>query len=564
MNTVLYKDPRINIDNVSEMNVVVSQGAQRITQYITPADGVSTQQSNFNFQPPSTKIILDRFFQIRARVKLVAVGGTFDLGVATALRQVPLASLMKNLNIELNGGSINDNVSRRIHEILKFNNDERARNRYLNKTASMPDQFINYGDWQLYGSNRNPLADYGEVGVEQSRGGFPFVSAVETAPGSKKYTEIVYDLTEPLFLSPLSTGLEEYPDPGFVNVNNVSVNIQYITNLNYILSHVNLGLNTLSGVTVTFERPPELIINYLTPDANYPLPLVQVMSYHKWIDSNTNIGFIPGNNTFRAISNTLKLNQIPRSLLLYVKRNEASQTFLTSDAYARIDSINILWNNENALLSSYSRQGLFDICKRNGSNQLWSQYEKYQGSVFRLEFGTDIGLASGLSPSTMGQFTIQVELNCTNLDSAAVNYDFNMALLLEGSLELSENSLAQNLGLLTVQDVVNAEMKGDEVHHTNAEVGQGFYSSLKNFISKASRGINKASKFAEKYVVPAVSAIAPEIAGPLSQGVQFAKKVTGGRVSGGGRSGGRVSGGRASGGRVSGGGGGTYRRMIRR
>ena len=554
MNTVLLVDPRIDINNPEDVEIVITQGAQRLTQYVQTADSSSTSQTNISFQPPSTKIIVDRFMQLRMLVKVTAVGGTFDLGTATALRQVPLASLMDVLNVTINGGNISDNISRRVHEMLKFNNNSNNRNRYLNKTASMPDQFMNYGDWQTYGSARNPLAYYGEVSDEQSRGGFPFVSAVETAPGSNQYTEIVYEITEPLFMSPFLTGLEAHPDAGFVNVNQIDVNIKWINDLSRIMSHVNIGGNTLTGVTVAFERSPEILVNYMTPDNNFPLPLLQVLPYYKYNDYIRSVGTIAGNASFEASSDTIKLNQIPRHLYIYVKRTRQTETFETSDTYARIDKLNILWNNESSLFSTYTKQGLFDICKRNGSNQLYAQYDKHCGSVYKLEFGSDLGLMSGLSPGVMGQFTISVTANCTNLNDVAVQFEMFMTTQLEGTLELSENALALNLGNLTVPQVMDAEMHAPRIHHTNPALGLGveggsFFSSLKSFVNKIARGVQKAAGFAGRVIAPALTALNPALGAAVGTGAQAIGSLAGlGRQATGGRAYGRASGGRASGG----------------
>lgn len=526
MNSVIVKDPRININNPEDVEVVITTGAQRITQLVHTADSNSNTQTNFSFQPPSTKTIVDRHILLKIRLKIVALGGGyFDLGTSSALRQLPLSSIMDNVNIIINGGSISDTLSRRIHAMLRFNNDAESRNKYLNKSPSMPDQYLNYDDWLVYGSNRNPLAAYGEVGNEQSRGGFPFVSGVELVPGSNQYSELVFDVTEPLFMSPLMTGLESHSDAGFVNVNQIDINIKWTSDIQRVLSHANLDGNTLSGLIVTFDKQPQIIVNYLTPDNNYPLPMLQVLPYFKFNDYIKDIGSIPANTNFTGLSDTIKLNQIPKHLFLFAKRSRSTETFLTSDVFARINNVSILWNNETAVFSTYTKEGLFDISKRNECNLLYSQWDKYTGSVFKLEFGIDLGLPEGLSSGTMGQYTISAQVDFTNLNDTAVTYEFFISTLMQGSAEISENSLSLNLGGITVNDVVDASINAPEVASSDPVLGVGkggsFFSNAKHFINRVSRGVGDVSKFAQKYVAPAVSMINPAIGQAISSGANI-------------------------------------------
>lgn len=540
MNTVLLKDPRININNPEDIMHVVTQSGTRLTQYIQPSNSSSTNQTNFSFQPPSTKTIVDRYMQLRMKVLITAVGGTFNVGVESGLRQLPLASIMDVLNVSINGGNVSDNVSRRIHPMMRFNNDMECRNRYINKTASMPDQFQAYDDWKTAGSNRNPLASYGEVGYEQSRGGF-------VQSGGNGTTTLEYVLTEPLFLSPLLNGLEAHSDAGLVNVNQIDINIKWVSDLQRIFCHYNEAPNALTGVTVEFVSQPELLVNYITPDLNMSLPLVQVLPYHKHNDYIKEFTLAAGASEKRS-SDTIKLNQIPRHIMLFAKRSRGSQTLFTSDTFASIENVEILWNNESSLLSTHSKQGLFDISKRNGCNLVYAQWDKFCGSVLKLEMGVEIQLPSGLAPSVIGQYTIQANVTFKNTSDETIDYEFYLTTVLEGSVQISENSFSQNLGNLTVQQVVEAEA-GPQIHHTDPQVnpaGGSFFSSLKHFVNKLSRGVQSGAQFAER-LAPAITALNPEVGmavGQAARGVgslaALGRAATGGGRAGGGRAGGYI------------------------
>jgi len=534
MQTTLVRDPRINIVSPQESSMVVLQGAQRVTQYVIGADSSSLNQTNWSFQPPSTKIIVDRHIQLRCRVRITAVDGVFERGVATALRQAPLASITESLTVNLNGGSINDSVSRRIHAMLQYGNNSETRRKCFSKTAGMPDQYQEYEDWQnpvIGGSNRNVFAAYGENANEPTRG--------SVVPISATATELVYEITEPLFVSPMLTGFEG-PQSGMTNVNQIDINIKWVSNISRILSHYNTQGNTLTQVNVEFDQVPQLLVNYLTPDNSYPLPNLQLLEYSKYNDYIKVQGVAQPGAQQQAVSDSIKLNQIPKHILLYLKRSDATSTFLTTDTFARIDSVNVLWNNESSLFSTYSSQGLYDIASNNGVNVSYPQWSQHTGGVLMINFGGDLGLMEGLAAGTMGQFTFQATVNYTNTSGQPVEYSLYMCPLLIGSAEISENALALNLGNMSVPMVRDAEMNSLVLHHKSEHVAGGsFYSGFKHFINRLSRGVERGAAITEKYVAPALSMFEPELGIPLGLAAAGTKQVAGAvrGLTGGGRGG---------------------------
>ena len=233
--------------------------------------------------------------------------------------------------------------------------------------------------------------------------------------------------------------------------------------------------------------------------------------------------------------------------MLFARRSRGTTDFTSADAWANISSVSLLWNNESNLLTSATEQDLWQISKRNGSNLTYSQWNKYRGSVFKAEFGTDIGLIQGLSPGVMGQYTLQATVTLRNPSDSPVDYEFYLTTLLEGSVELTENSLAVNLGNLTVQAVEQAEF-GAEVSHADAMTAQGggFFTDMKHFMNKLSRGVQSASKVAGQ-IAPIVGMVNPALGAGLGAGASVAgqlasvgREATGGGMAGGGLAGGRL------------------------
>jgi hypothetical protein len=458
------------------------------------------------------------------------------------------------MNVSLNGGNISDNTSRRIHAMLRYNNDGKSRDNAL--SPMMPDQYQTYEDWTdpVYGgSSRNPMAAYGETLSQQNRGSF--------VPISETATELVYEITEPIFMSPFLNGLESHDDQGFVNINQIDINIKWTADLSRMLSHYNVAPNALTGVNVEFVNAPQVLVDYITPNNNQPLPLLQILEYFKDNDYIKKEGTYAAGESFQVQTNTIKLNQIPSHITLFVKRSRQTESLFTSDTFARIDSLNVLFNNESSLFATYSKQGLFNIARGNGCNIEYAQYDKHVGCVLRIKMGKDLGLLEGLSPGVMGQFTVSCQIGCTNVASEPIEFESFLVTTLIGSVEISENALALNLGNLTVQHVMEAERSAPVVHHTDPQLtvqhvmeaersapvvhhtdpqigeGQGgsFFSSMRSFLKKVGKGVNVVSGLAQQ-AAPMLSSINPALGAAVGGIASATKKATGGRLSGGGMS----------------------------
>lgn len=548
-NSILVRDPRIQLNSVHDTLPVIYQGASRITQYIEASnDPTSTNSSTFSFQPPSTKTIVDRHILLRVKVKFTAIAGAgvfstpgvTPAGPFDAPRQLPLASVMQSIDCRINGGSVSDSISNKIHALMTYNNDETSRNKYLNLSPSMPDQYQKYNDWTKYGSSRNPLSNYGESATEQNRGGFPYVSSTDVVGAAGFSSELIYDFTEPLFLSPFMTGLESGPDSGLVNVNNININIKWASDLKRMWSTDSTGNATLTNFKIEFMEQ-HIIVNYLTPQLSYPLPLLQRVHYHKWNDHTTQHGILAPNAVDTARTTTLKLNQIPRYLQVFLRKKETELTFNDSDNFAEIQNVSVLWNNESQLLTTTTEQGLFCLNIANGSNLTWGAYSKYRGSPLRIELASQIGLMSSLAVGVQGQFTVQLKVTYKNITDVPVNYEMVFSALLEGDLTVSENSLTSTLGNLTIEEVLDAEESGDVVHERALTVAKGgsFHGSIRHFVNQLARGVQKGADVAQS-IAPAIGTFDPRLGSLVNQSARsvgrlakYGREATGGAVSGG-------------------------------
>ena len=523
--TVKMIEPRVDVKHDTEKAHCVLMGGQRVTEQVSPADswgsaGTTPVQALFTVNPPSTQTIVDRKMKVRCYLD-VTVNEDLQIGTNDALRQFPIASITDVLTVQINGETVSDNVADKIHAMLCYGNDAQSRLSSVSTSPSMPDGYQQYSDWGTYGSSKNALADYGETGVDEGRGGFPI-----QVISARQFRVVV---TEPLFLSPFLTGLT-HQDEGFVNVNQMNISFRWKSDLSKVLSHSSLG-TAITSVTVSMYQAPELLTTFITPDLTEPIPELQVLPYHKPQEYIKTVSTLANNASTTVISDSIKLSQIPRKMYLFCRHQRSTANQNVADSFLRIDSLSLLWNNQSGLFSSASEQDLFDISKSNGLNLSYPAWRKYRGGVFCAEFGKDIGLLDTEAPGTQGQYTLQVQMGVTNVSGASFDPEFYLVFVNEGTFSISEQFARASLGNLTPEMVLRA--KADpQIHHIVYEQlqGGGFFSSLKNIVHKIASGVSRyAQPVATAFGMPEVGSAVKNIASGVEALTRGGALVGGGR-----------------------------------
>ena len=544
MQAVKVIEPRVNVKEDEQKNHIVLQGGLRYTEQIHTADSAQLSpsiptQSLWTIYPPSTQIIVDRLVKVRAYVEVESKTGDFQIGTNDAPRQFPLHSMTDVLTVQINGESISDNVGDKVAAMLAYGNTRADRNRTWSATCAMPDQYQQLADWTTYGSGKNPLADYGENSAEDPRGGF---KREVISP-----TKVRYVVTEPILMSPFYDGLGHQVE-GMVNVNQINIAYRFKTDVGQFWTHSSAG-NVIdpADLSVTFYREPEVITTYITPDLTQPIPRLLTLPYHKTQDYLKKVSTMTIGETRTVYSDSIKLSQVPRRMYLFVKKSRDDKNMSDADAFAGIRGVSVLWNNESGLLNNANQQELYEISRRNGLNMSWSQFSQHRGSVVCIEFGTQIGLLDNEAPGVRGQYTIQVQVDIENLSGENDwKGDFYTLMLMEGTFQISENMGRATLGNLTA-DVVFQSRQSDEFDYSSYRDlrGEGFFSSLKSFVNKVARGVQKGADVAGQ-IAPVVASAFPELAPvaaalpQLSRGAQLTRSLTGGGISGGRLAGGQL------------------------
>ena len=518
-------DPRINLHEYDQALNLVQKGCSRYTYQTEGAKSYSNTQALFSIIPPSTRTIIDRNIRVRWYFE-VKTDQDQVFGVHDALRQCPVSSIIDSITVNINGDGFSHQTSDTIHAMMCYGVKNDDHNHKISQFPSQPDAYQEYSQWAQYGSGKCPLKQYGENSTIPTRAGF-YREQVD----SKTSRFIV---TEPLWLSPFNNLNEDAE--GFVNVNKLDFSIRFKSDLSRVLSH-DSGNNApnISSVTVNFYQQPEMLMLYITPPLLMPLPSILSLPYYKpdiYIKSVGNVN--AGASKLAFSSDTFRLSQIPRYAMVFAQQSRNARDFKTSDSFAVINRVSVLWNNENNLLSSATQQDLYNMSVRNGCTLSYPAWSNYRGSPLVMSFGNDLALGEDESVGVHGQYTFKIEVDLKNSSINAKDYELYVIFMNEGVYQIFENGARSSLGNLTREMVLSAHQAPEQLNqHEYAQLqGSGFWSGLKGFFNKVAHGVSDVAKF----VSPIVSTVAPEFA-PLVAGVSgvadAVKQGTGGRLSGG-------------------------------
>lgn len=537
---VKVRYPVTNVLSDDGRSEVVRFGGARNTEQVIASGSYSNTNVSWNFQPPSPQTIVSRDWRVRLYVEVAPTNAGVLGARSDCLASWPLAAITQNAQLSINGASTSVQLYNIATALTAMGTTHQTRANAFSSTAAQPDYFSTYASGT--GTNAEAFAAYGSNTAEPSRAQMPFVAGV--APGSRRYV-----ITEPLLVSPLLSG--DRQDEGFVNVNQLQLILQFTATQQAFWSHnsdVAAGGDPgYTGVTVTLYQAPELLMTYITPLPTFQLPASQTLEYYNPVISTQNSSVLaPGASVASFPCQAQQLNQVPRRMLIFIRRQNPSS--LDPQTFCRIDGFNLNFANVAGLFASASPQQLWQMSQRNGSNISYTEWQTSRGSVLAIDFGRDIGLEADLAPGTQGLFQIQPQVSFTNI--AADNWlpEVNVIYILQGNVTIVPNACRFTLGNLTREMVLQANISGIELSsemHSILDSGGSFWSSLKSFAKKAAHGIGQVAKIASA-AAPALSMINPALGTMVGNVAGQATRYSGMADSalGAGMAGGRMAGGR--------------------
>lgn len=519
-------DARLSQNPENKIMSVATPGSQ-VTPRVENSNSGSGNTSNVSFTmtPNSPANVIGRDFIVAIKVRQVLSGSTLVGGPRPLLQaqcDAPraLSACIQSTNLTINGLTISQETAETYHAFQHFNqSDEMVKFQSLSPGLMSPDYTQTYED--VFSTLVNPLASYkNSTRARWGRGSYPF-TIIENIPNS---ATIEYTLYELLTLSPLVFDSGLYP--GLCNVNSMQLQFN-LQNLNRLWSH-NSGRFSAGGTSgagteitsiITTFQDAKVYFTEITPPVYLTIPPVCSLSYYDVQRQTTSNGTVLGSQeTADFVSSSYQLNTVPSRIIVYVKERSSDITSTTQkatetpDAYARINSISIQYNNNSSLLSQADISQLYGMSSRNGIDMGFQEFvgnsndieqvnlgdKSYQvgltGSILALDVGRDITSDSTALPSTSVNANISFKVNATNpkfgydgqpAPELETKYDLTVLYVYAGMIIISPGSCYKYSTMLTREQVLNIPLvEGSSKKSLTGGDSSSFFGGMKSGLSK--------------------------------------------------------------------------------
>jgi hypothetical protein len=539
--TILVTESAI-ADISSELEFMVTDGASQKTFQSFQANTASNSQMNFSIQIPSQEIITVRSPSIQTDLFLtLSITNTtsgalnasqlFQYGLSDSFQSFPLNSLFNVSSAQINNTSVSSNIKQIKDLLLRFY-DMRKLGAYQSTTPSKIDNM--YGAYaDAVGANCNPLSDFSTAGLDQDfvpRGAFPlnsiyvvYVPATgspsvltygssnqSVASGEKLLVYIKTQLVEPILgLSPISS-LEGFESnkAGFYGLNTLNLNFTIDTTCSRVWSSatgfiqsIQLGwVNIPSSITTITANAngfnnTQINLEFLSPTAAQVAKMSSSKNVLPYYDYSYYVSPFNGvspvtaqGQTFTVTFPTVQLSNIPDYLVIAVRKQMSSQNWNDTASFCTINRVTINFNNASGLLSSATQTQLFELSKKNNSNQTYYEWGGKASQLYSPANGSsvtngytktipttgsvlvvsasDLSLPMWASASSLGQFQVLITVDCTwnNAVPDGGNIPVEGILLTpsSGIFETNSGTSSAFVGVLTKE----ATLRAKETEHT--------------------------------------------------------------------------------------------------
>jgi hypothetical protein len=500
--TCLITDSTIS-DLTDEQVFAVTTGASQNTYQQFQAISTSSSSIVWNIQIPSESIVIDRKALIQSDLTLtlkysdVAVGDTaYNYGLSDAFAPFPLNSLFTTLSATINNANVSINLQDTLSAMLRLNST-RELNAYNSMCPCLPDQsYLNYSDGVL--TNNNPLASWNTQSFDNdfaSRGSFPVTSVlnqydstgtfVSNSPicatvGNVFIVQVTATFTEPIFLAPFIFGDPEYNASGMLGVNTLNVVANIDGSARRVFRTASQSTVEITLGTASNSNPfnnTRMLLNFKSLQPTQIKSSKCVLPYYdysRYLSSSNNSTMTSG-STSTLTSNQFQLNQLPDYFLIMVRKPMSSTTIKDTDSWFSINNISVNLNNQSGLLSSASQNDLWRMSRSAGSHQSWPEFSgsamfndnetgvgklvKTTGSLLVLSPSLHLSLPPFLANGSLGQFSLQFNINVTNNYSESIQPEILLICCNAGIMTLQAGSASIFTGLLTKSMVLDAQEK---------------------------------------------------------------------------------------------------------
>ena len=520
-------DPAVNINEPKVYSF--ESGCTSVINRNLNANSSSNNVISFSYKPAQTELI-SRQMYIKYALRIPFAGSVTTPATVllnegyNGLRALPLQSQSNNINLRINGCSIQQsNLDQTLQTLMRFQNFSSI-GQDFSTTPSMPDVLQDYGQYATQGNVKNPLSAFAAVDSQTCpRGSFAWLNIINNTS-----TAAVVEVTvvEPLFL-PVSLFGNDAKGPAFVSVQDLALDIN-LDGLNrcWSVDTVNSGV-TITSVNAVISQsagaPFEPILQFqsITADpAQIPIELGKEYLYpYNQLQVNTYdyASSVPSLGTTSTAINSIQYNQVPKQIYVFVKERLSDQQSIAAPAYKAwrscdvtqgIKKISVSINGQASLLAEMSQEQLYQqFARKNGYRGSYLEWKKFSGSVLCMNLGTsDLPLPSDLAPGCVSSFNFQInDLQIENISPNTLNLTAVIVAVFEGVLIIKDSSAFLQTGLLSRTDALSAQIVQDEKDANVSMLGGSFFGKLKSGISKALPFVKPISSVA-KFLMPPLSA----------------------------------------------------------
>lgn len=561
--TVRLVDPIVNFggpDFKREYGVIT--GGSQVSYKQFTANSVSSSSMLYWTPPPNPAIASDPQIFCKYTVTLEFNVTNLDLHNAhnafnnlyDAPTAYPLSNATSSLNVTIGNASAAINLQDVLPPLTRVNNNRDIKETTFSTCPSYVDTYKYFSD--CYNANNNPLGNYSNDTYQSARGAYPIISMTnpQLAANTSGVASVTFSACEPIFISPLAFGKGAHNRNGIIGVQTINWTFTF-SSLAKMWNH-SYPYIKMEFTKGTFSSDAQLLFKYVTPKLLQPIPSTIVYPYDIIQRYPNAVPAIGSGSSAVISSSNIQLQSIPKMIYVYAKYknpvipNDPSLLSLT-DTYLPISNVSVNYNNMSSLLATATKYDLYHMSRRNGVNMNWDQWSGYTqeidsfypnsikkiplcGSILAIAMGIDIGLDDLHAPGEIFNSQLQINVtieNNTGADIALGDYDLFIVTVIEGIWTIENLSCIPQTGVLSKQDILDAEQKpGFDYSEVANRYGGDFMSSLKKFGNAA---VN-AAKTAAPYVKKGAEAV--------SKGIDAAETV--GALAGLGYSGGANSGGR--------------------
>jgi hypothetical protein len=487
-NNFLVVDDRLK--HSSKVPFAVYQGAQSVNKQVFQSTSSSSNNINWNIQVPSENVTLDRRVLLKCTLDYTITGPAKDdadafveyvaslfegESVENVYKKVgfsyfPLHHHISSTSVQINNTTVTQNTNEILDTIVRcLSIDDLA---YNSESVNLPDYYFDLNDdraetgptskvGRMFG-NYDELTFKPNLFPRQTNLNYTFSPII----GSNNSCTLSINVVEPLMISPFVYDSQMHE--GLTGLSNLIINLVLNANTKRVFKSCNIVWGTdLNNIVLNNVSKAEACMTFLSPKpSEVPTSARSVVPYYELRTFTRDTNIILSGQTTNFSSDSLQLPVVPDMVLIYLKPKRVGGVDLSSDpngcrfgeTYGTIQNININFNNNNGLLSSATPETLFEMSKRH-TNLLYPEFSNSGlcGSFLALAFGTDIQISDQyLSPGSIGQFSIQYNLNMINDTVFDIQYTLNTVFLYRGVFSSERSISSTYLGLLSKEQVMEA------------------------------------------------------------------------------------------------------------